>query len=145
MDGSGESLYMKLLVGGYITRPSCECCPAKGHARVSDLTLGDFWGIWNSHPELDDDRGVSLVLAQTEKGLAALARLEKQAVSLEEATRENPAVIRTAAPNPKRPEAMALVREGRFGEAQALTLPADPPGKIRRGLRYLKRKLLGRT
>ena len=77
--------------------------------------------------------------------MAALARLEKQAVSLEEATRENPAVIRTAAPNPKRPEAMALVREGRFGEAQALTLPADPPGKIRRGLRYLKRKLLGRT
>lgn len=145
MDGSGESLYMKLFVGGYITRPSCESCPAKGHARVSDLTLGDFWGIWNSHPELDDDRGVSLVLAQTEKGLAALARLEKQAVSLEEATRENPAVIRTAAPNPKRPEAMALVREGRFGEAQALMVSADPPGKIRRGLRYLKRKLLGRT
>ena len=67
MDGSEDSLYMKLFVGGYITRPSCECCPAKGHARVSDLTLGDFWGIWNSHPELDDDRGVSLVLAQTEK------------------------------------------------------------------------------
>ena len=147
MDGSGDSLYMKLFVGGYITRPSCESCPAKGYSRVSDLTLGDFWGIWNSHPDLDDDRGVSLVLAQTENGLAALARLEKQAVTLEEATRENSAVIRAAAPNPRRPEAMALVRKGRFAEAAAL-LPPPPshrtPSLLRRAVGLLKRKLQGK-
>ena len=147
MDGSGDSLYMKLFVGGYITRPSCESCPAKGHARVSDLTLGDFRGIWNSHPELDDDRGVSLVLAQTEKGLAALGRLEKLAVTLEEATRENSAVVRTAAPNPRRSEAMELVRKGRFEEAAAL-LPPPPthttPSLLRRAVGLLKRKLWGK-
>lgn len=144
-DGSGQSLYMKLFVGGYITRPSCANCPAKGYARVSDLTLGDFWGIWDIRPELDDDRGVSLVLAQTEKGLAALKRLEKWPVTLEEASRENPAIIRNAAENPRRFEAMELVRRNGFAEVARL-LPAVP-GKKRSFLRkvrnFLKRKLRG--
>jgi coenzyme F420-reducing hydrogenase beta subunit len=147
MDGSGESLYMKLFVGGYITRPSCRHCPAKGHARVSDLTLGDFWGIWDIAPELDNDRGVSLVLVHTEKGLAALGRLKKHAVALEEACRENPAIVRSAAPNPNRHKAMALVREGRFDEiAVLLHTPTESarPSLLRRGMRFLKRKLGGR-
>lgn len=145
LDKSGESLYMRLFVGGYITRPSCESCPAKGYARVSDLTLGDFWGIWNTYPELDDDRGTSVVLVQTEKGSAVLAGLEQKSVTLEEASRENPAIFRAAAPNPLRGQVMALVREGDFAAA-ARMLPAPPkkPGLLRRGLGFLKRKVRGR-
>ena len=145
MDQSGESLYMKLFGSGLISRPSCSGCPAKGYARVSDLTLGDFWGIWNSHPELDDDRGVSLVLVHSEKGLAALGQLPRQAVSLEDAGRENPAIFRPAAKNPLQQQAMALVRSGSFPEAAKL-LPAapKPPSLLRRGLGLLKRTLLGR-
>jgi coenzyme F420-reducing hydrogenase beta subunit len=145
MDQSGESLYMKLFGSGLISRPSCSGCPAKGYARVSDLTLGDFWGIWNSHPELDDDRGVSLVLVHSEKGLAALGQLPRQAVSLEDAGRENPAIFRPAAKNPLQQQTMALVRSGSFPEAAKL-LPAapKPPSLLRRGLGLLKRKLLGR-
>ena len=144
-DGCGKSLYMKLFTGGYITRPACADCPAKGYARVSDLTLGDFWGIWDIAPEMDDDRGTSVVLVQTEKGRAALARLEQKAVTLEETSRENPAIIRAAAPNPLREQAMALVRAGDF-DAAARLLPAPPkrPGLLRRGLGFLKRRLGGR-
>ncbi len=145
-DRSGESLYMKLFGGGYITRPACEHCPAKGYARVSDMTLGDFWGIWDIAPELDDDRGTSVVLIQTEKGRAALARLEQKAVTLEEASRENPAILRAAAPNPLREQAMALVLEGDFDAAARLIPAAAPqkaPGLLRRSLGFLKRKLRG--
>ena len=53
---SGESLYMKLFVGGYINRASCENCQFKGYNRVSDFTLGDFWGIWDIAPEMDDNK-----------------------------------------------------------------------------------------
>lgn len=146
VDRSGESLYMKLFVGGYITRPSCAHCPAKGCARVSDLTLGDFWGIWNIAPELDDDKGVSLVLVHTEKGLAALEGLEKRAVTLEEATRENSAVLRAASENPRRAEAMELAGSGQFDVLrQLLPPPAEPqqPGFLRRVGGFLKRKLRG--
>lgn len=147
MDKSGESLYMKLFGGGYITRLACTDCPAKGYARVSDLTLGDFWGIWDIAPELDDDRGTSVVLVQTEKGRAALARLEQKAVTLEESSRENPAILRPAAPTPLREQAMALVREGDFDAAARLIPAAAPrkkPGLLRRGVGFLRRQLRGR-
>lgn len=147
LDQSGDSLYMKLFGGGYITRPSCASCPAKGYARVSDLTLGDFWGIWDIAPELDDDRGTSLVLVQTDKGRAALALLEKSPVTPEEASRENPAILRPAAPNPLREQVMALVRKGDFDAAARLIPAAAPqkkPGLLCRGVGFLKRKLRGR-
>lgn len=141
-DKSGESLYMKLFGSGLITRPACSSCPAKGYARVSDLTLGDFWGIWDIHPEFDDDRGVSLVLCHTEKGLAALDCLEKYAVSIEEASQENPAILRSAVPNLKRQEAMMLIRDGRF-EDLAVLLPA-PTVPIRPSLMHWVLRLLKR-
>lgn len=145
MDRSGESLYMRLFGGGYITRPSCEDCPAKGYARVSDLTLGDFWGIWDIAPDMDDDRGTSLVLVQTEKGRAALAGLEQKAVTLEEASRENPAILRPADENPMRNQVLEHVRTGDFTKAaQMLPSPAASfhgPGFLRRLLRFLNRKL----
>ena len=145
MDPSGESLYMKLFGGGYITRLSCESCPAKGYARVSDLTLGDFWGIWDIAPELDDNKGTSLVLVQTEKGRAALVGLEQRVVSLEEASRENPAIVRPASENRLREQVMAHVRSGDFAKAaQLLLAPAESyhsPGFLRRLIRFLKQKL----
>lgn len=49
-------------------RPSCYDCPAKSGKSQSDITLGDFWGIQEIHPELDDDKGLSLVLVNSEKG-----------------------------------------------------------------------------
>lgn len=145
MDKSGESLYMRLFGGGYITRPSCESCPAKGYTRVSDLTLGDFWGIWDIRPELDDDRGTSLVLVQTEKGQAALEVLETWPVALEEASRENPAIVRAASENPRRSEAMKLVRCGSFAEAAELipAVPREKHGFFHRVRGFLKRKLSG--
>ena len=147
LDQSGDSLYMKLFGGGYITRPSCASCPAKGYARVSDLTLGDFWGIWDIAPELDDDRGTSLVLVQTDKGRAAMSGLEQRAVTLEEASRENPAILRPAAPNPLREQVMGLVRKGDFDAAARLIPAAAPqkkPGLLCRGVGFLKRRLRGR-
>lgn len=146
MELSGENLYMKLFTSGLISRPACAHCPAKGYGRVSDLTLGDFWGIWDFYPELDDDRGISLVLAQTEKGMAVLDRLPKQEVSLKEASHENPAVICSASANPKQLEALARIREGCFMDMSGL-LPSSPvtkpPSLLRRAGNLLKRKLRG--
>ena len=144
MDSSGESLYMKLFGGGYITRSACNSCPAKGYARVSDLTLGDFWGIWDIVPEMDDDRGTSVVLVQTQKGRAAISRLEQKAVTLEEASRENPAMIRPSVANPLREQVMDLIRSADYKTvAQSLpaAAPQKQPGLLYRAYRALKRKL----
>lgn len=119
---SGDSLYMKLFGGGYINRLSCASCPSKGYSRVSDLTVGDFWGIWNLHPEMDDDKGTSLVLVQSDRGAEVWrnieSRLTVKPVTLEEASRENPAMVRASQPNPRREEAMTLIASGDIGECE---------------------------
>lgn len=59
-----------LFMHGYLTsnlyiRPSCGNCKFKGIPRTSDITLADYWGI---EKELDDDKGTSLVLINSDKG-----------------------------------------------------------------------------
>lgn len=48
--------------------PSCYRCKFSNLHRPSDIMIGDFWGIKKSLPELDDDKGVSLVFINTTKG-----------------------------------------------------------------------------
>lgn len=71
-----ENTFMGAFLQNLILRPSCYACPAKGGRSGSDITLGDFWGIEKFLPDFDDDRGVSLVMAQSPKGGEALAELE---------------------------------------------------------------------
>lgn len=59
-----------LFMQGYLTsnlyiRPCCGNCFFKGVPRKSDITFADFWGI---EKELDDDRGTSMLLVNSDKG-----------------------------------------------------------------------------
>lgn len=60
--------YIKGFIGNLYLRPSCYDCSFKGVERISDITLGDYWGVWSQHPEIDDQNGVSLVLLHSIKG-----------------------------------------------------------------------------
>ena len=56
-----------------IIRPCCHVCMFKGDFRNTDITLGDFWGVGKFDPTLDDDKGTSVVIVNTEKGGRAIA------------------------------------------------------------------------
>lgn len=73
-----QDAYMRLFLSNICLRPSCYNCHFKGYNRLSDLTLGDAWGVYNHSPEMDDDRGTSVVLVHTEKGAALLSLVEEQ-------------------------------------------------------------------
>lgn len=60
--------YYSAFMYGLSYRESCYSCPYAQQKRVSDITLGDFWGIQNIRPEINDAYGVSLVLVNQEKG-----------------------------------------------------------------------------
>ncbi|AEE17079.1 Coenzyme F420 hydrogenase/dehydrogenase, beta subunit C-terminal domain [Treponema brennaborense] len=52
-----------------ILRPSCYECKYAGKERVADISIGDFWGAEDVHPDMfNSNRGTSLVLVNTEKG-----------------------------------------------------------------------------
>lgn len=60
--------YMQYFLSDICLRPSCYSCPFKELPHPSDLTLGDAWGIEGWMPEMDDDRGTSLVFVNTPAG-----------------------------------------------------------------------------
>ncbi|MBR3289868.1 MAG: Coenzyme F420 hydrogenase/dehydrogenase, beta subunit C-terminal domain [Clostridia bacterium] len=134
-----DDLFMRLFIRGCISRSSCADCRFKGYDRVSDITLGDCWGIWEISPDMDDDRGTSLLLVHSEKGERALQSIRDQLtmkpLSLSDASRQNPAILRSAAPDQHRMHVLDEVCRGRYDLA-AKALDRKPSL-----LRRLKQKL----
>ena len=63
-----EDRYMQVFLRDICLRPSCHSCRFKDFPRPADLTIGDAWGIGKHMPELDDDRGTSVVMVNSPKG-----------------------------------------------------------------------------
>ena len=66
-----DPYFSAFLRGRCSVRENClDCMFAEGHA--SDLTLADFWA-WRNYPGIEnDDRGLSLILVNTDRGLRAI-------------------------------------------------------------------------
>ena len=84
-------------------RESCFNCRFKGKNRVGDITLGDFWGINKIDKSLDDDKGTSLVLINTEKGKEIFNKIKSDLIfkeeSIDNAIKYNPAIINSVKDN----------------------------------------------
>ena len=62
--------YMRCFLTGISLREHCLQCPYARKERISDITVGDFWGIGHVVPSaMCDQSGVSLVLVNTDKGI----------------------------------------------------------------------------
>lgn len=91
--------YYTLFLDGVTYRTNCYSCPYAQKQRVSDLTIGDYWGIEVEHPELlgkygvEEKDGISCVLANTKKGIQICAEvrdvLQESESSLEKVSRRN--------------------------------------------------------
>lgn len=60
--------YMRMFLENIDLRPSCYSCHFKGFPRISDMTIGDSWGIEKYMPDMDDDKGTSTILVHSLKG-----------------------------------------------------------------------------
>lgn len=83
--------YITAFMASLIFRENCFSCPYACVQRVSDVTIADFWGLVPC--TVPNNRGVSLMLVNTEKGQVAIngirpyAQMEERPVS--EAIRGN--------------------------------------------------------
>lgn len=50
-------------------RLSCSYCKFTSYKRPSDITIADYWGIENINEKFNDNIGISLLLANTSKGV----------------------------------------------------------------------------
>lgn len=102
----GEDPYMWGFLANLYLRPSCDHCYNKESQRFSDLTLADYWGVENREPEMDDDKGTSVVLVHTEKGKELWEVLRDswraQKTDLPYVIRCNPSIAKTSPAHPGR-------------------------------------------
>ena len=59
--------YMRAFLSNLSLRPSCFDCKAKSGNSGADITIGDLWGVDKLNPEIDDDKGISLIIIHSEK------------------------------------------------------------------------------
>ena len=78
-----DNIYMKAFLSNLIVRPGCTNCPARFYKSGADITIADCWGFNEYHPELNDDKGMSLALLLSGKGAALYHEVESQMDSLQ--------------------------------------------------------------
>ena len=63
-----SQVHMNLFLKDLILRPCCYRCKYASINRNSDFTIADFWGVERAAPGIDDNKGISLVFLNTQKG-----------------------------------------------------------------------------
>lgn len=87
-----ENFFMKGYLANLFLRPVCYNCKYSTIYRASDITLGDFWGIWKYKPEFGSELGISALIANTDKGLQIINKLTigREVAEIEWLIAENP-------------------------------------------------------
>ena len=115
--------YNDLFMKGYIEenlymRHCCFDCKYKVFPRVGDITLADFWGIGETDPELDTDKGTSLIMINSEKGDALFNKIEERIFhkksTIEVALPGNGAIVKSATSNPNSDEFFRMLDKKSF-------------------------------
>ena len=121
-------------------RPSCHRCPIRELRSGSDIVLGDYWGIRNRFASMDDDQGISLVLAATPEGMrlvdAVKEHLTWAASDFEDARRSTAALVSSPAAHPQR--TLFFAQYPRKGFIRTVRRMTRPP------LQRRTKRLLGR-
>lgn len=101
-----DLFFIGYLQAGNFTRPSCYECQFKGFPQKADITLADFWGIEKVDKTMDQDKGTSLVMVNSEKGRELFDsikdRIEWRQFTMDDAREGNPAMegsLSSAKPN----------------------------------------------
>lgn len=131
--------YMKAFLANLCLRECCYTCKFKSLIHKSDITVADYWGIDKTNPELDDDKGVSLVLVNNHKGISLLKKIEPEIAFVKTDVKEsvpfNPCII---TPAPKHNFSEYFLRNYSKNDFTKLVNECLNPSYITR----LKRKIL---
>lgn len=81
--------YASLFYSNYCLNNSCYTCPYATKQRISDITLGDFWGIENIIEDAKNDTtGISMLIVNSKKGKMLLDQIKKNLI-INDCTNEN--------------------------------------------------------
>ncbi len=137
--------YLRAFFADLSDRPICYECPFKKRHRVTDLTCWDFFDVYRLDKSFDDNRGVTRILVQDEKGQALVDKASKYARVVEidadaacEGVRE---LTKPVNMNPRRADFMADVASMDGEQLMGKWFPDTPKVKAERLARHVCEKL----
>ena len=146
-----DEIFISLFRQDMTLRPSCYNCPARNGRSGSDITLADLWSVHKVAPHMDDDKGASLVLLNSERGKALFETLEIEEickVDPSEAMTENGGFATAVQMPQKREEFFKGVHSTKnllkYMKGYVIRTPLHKKiyRKIRRTLSKMKRRLI---
>lgn len=84
----GEDLYVKMFFNDISLNKACYDCKYRKKEKYSDFYIGDAWNINRIKSNMDDDRGITSVFVNTEKGAEFIRKVQNAhlfEIELEEA------------------------------------------------------------
>jgi len=72
-----QDAYMFLYMNNYTLRKSCYSCRYSNSKHPADITLADFWGVNSYNSEINDQKGISLLIANTKKGKSHIPEIKR--------------------------------------------------------------------
>ena len=100
-----NDMYIKAFLQNISLRKSCYECRFKENKHVSDITLGDYWGIKKYHKSFNDKKGISVIFLNTLKGkeiITKLNNIEYKDIPFNEAIYLNEAYYKSSKYNNRR-------------------------------------------
>ncbi len=134
----GTDAYMNGFLGNVILKQACYNCDFHNSTAGSDIIVGDFWGAETELTEEDDNKGLSAVIVNTEKGLAAL---KSCAIVLIPTTEEriikhNMNLIKSPSKSPQRNEFYGYAEVNGYEAAIQRFLKEKFTQKLKRHMKY---------
>ena len=101
-------------------RPGCHECKYRTIPRISDITIGDFWGIKDADPD-DMYKGISILMINSTKGKELIKSYRNELVmlpkSVDDVYKGNPCLLDSPKEGQHREKFFDLLETKQFSEA----------------------------
>lgn len=143
-----EDFYLKLFLDNTILRPICYDCPLKKSGSQADITLADCWSMNQiTDKVVDTDKGLSLVITNTENGKRCIEKLDSSkkatiiAVESQKALATQSALRESVNSNPKRSEFFERMNREAFPDLMKNWYSTSLMGMLKTKYVFIKTKV----
>lgn len=133
-----EDIYTRLFLENVTLRPSCYACAHKHSHRKADFTVADCWG--GTEGINDDDKGISLLFVNTEKGHRLFEEIELnvEEIPYETGVRKQSAMTKSVTYNPHRELFFAMAEKDNMRETIQNWFGEDALSLLKRKIGFTK-------